>query len=169
MNYVMQAKIDRDVFITGFHDKPEAVYAIFELCKHYNIPESFIENSFSYATNGPQNKKRGVLIITFKDKSGQLKFREQKQNLGSLMLKQLVQQKVPENENVAIRFYNRLTPVNQRIQRELRLLLNNGNITQIKYKNCFFQFKKDQCSAFIPATSMEFLHEYFELPEVTSY
>jgi hypothetical protein len=108
------------------------------------------------------------MILTFCSKSAQIFFRQQKLKKGPIMLNQLIQNPVANNVDRSIPCSNRLTHENLQIQRSIRQLKANNKIHSVRYRDCFFQIKRDDKSAFIPVSTCDFLHELFEF-DVTSY
>lgn len=112
------------------------------------------------------------MVITFKSKSAQIDFMKKIFELGNISLNELLG--IDQSHDVImLRFNNRLTPSNHEIQKKLRDLLKNKKIHQIKYRNCFFNIRKEPQSALLPITSMDMLRSLFEpemvIAERTSY
>jgi hypothetical protein len=168
INYLAQLQIDNDVMITGFQKKPDTQYVIAKLLQYYCIEQNLIKSSYTYDIK-TKNGTKGVMILSFANKHGQLLFREKRLELGPITLSQLIPEKVPDNQNVTMRIVSKLTPNNQHIQRELRQLLNNNKISAIKYRNCSFHFQREAESAFIPVMSPEFLNDYMKSFDDTTY
>lgn len=161
INFILQSKIDNDVFIGGFTEKPDELYATEEFCKYYKIPRNSIKRAYSYETSSG-NAKKGVLIIQFHSKSDQLFFREKKKEIGLISVNQLTENQVSENKNKNLLCINRLSSTNQEIIKRLRDMLKDEKIIAIKYRNCFFYIQQTEKAAFIPVPSLEFLDEFEE-------
>lgn len=158
VNYLMQSKVDNDVLISGFYGKPDESYAVPELLKFYDMPEDCLSNFYSY-TSTQKGILRGTLVITFKSKSDQLLFREKKISKGPVSINQLTEVEVSAAQNTTLGCFNRLTPTNQHIQRELGKLLEDTKIKEIKYRNCQFFVKIKENSALLPIGSVEHLND----------
>jgi hypothetical protein len=133
------------------------------------MPLESISNAYSYENAGNSGSKRGFINISFKTKTDQIMFKEKQKSQGPILLNQVIQNKVAENCNSIIRCSSRLTHTNLQIQREIRRWFNENKIAAIKYRNCFFQIKKDPRSAFLPIPSMEVLANIMETNEQTTY
>jgi hypothetical protein len=72
----------------------------------------------------------GVIILSFQNKSDQILFSQRKKTLGPMLSNQLTINKVSDIHNKPIRCFNRWSPVNQQIQKELRELLAKKKYTQ---------------------------------------
>lgn len=159
INYINQAKIDAEIYIGGFTEKPEVSNAIEVFCGHYDIPRSSIAHAYSFET-GTDRERKGFLIIRFQSKTEQIQFKEKKKSKPAITINQIqTENPVPVAVNKGLFCAARLTPVNQEISKKLRDLLENDKIKDIKYKNCFFQVKQFENSAYIPVPTLQFLEE----------
>jgi hypothetical protein len=86
------------------------------------------------------------------------------------MIKSLYGNKIDDKDNKALRISDRLTTENQTIQRELRILHRENKIVSIKFRNCFFNIKRNENSAYMTITSIQNLrNEFILVMEQTSY
>lgn len=159
LNVILQSKIDNDVVIAGFPNKPDEEYAIKEFCKFYDLPDDCISSYYSYMSKKKDGSDQGVLVVTFKTKTHQIAYREKKTVKGPITLNQVLETKVAPAQNIALSCFNRLTSLNQHIQRELGKLQTSNKIKAINYKNCQFYIRMDESSPQMPIASLEQLND----------
>jgi hypothetical protein len=170
-SYLLQKDIDRDVIISGFNTNPNEELILDKLCEKLDFPINKVFTTDSWSST-QEHRTKGFMIITFKSKSAQIQFMKKKFAFGNISLNELMNN--DQNHDVTIlRFNNRLTPLNHDILKKLRDLKKDGKIAQIKYRNCFFNIRKEDNSALLPITSLELLQNLFEPeiaePEQTTY
>jgi hypothetical protein len=162
-NYLLQKDLDRDIVITGFLSAPNEEVIVKKLCEKFNFPYNKVFTTESW-TSTQNNRTKGVMIITFKSKSAQINFMKKKFEFGNIALNDLMVNE-QSDDVIMLRFNSRLTQLNHDIRKKLWQLLKDEKIAQIKYRNCFFNIRKETNSALLPITSLEMLHNLFE-PEI---
>lgn len=157
IHYLKQLRVDNDTMISGFPGKPDTKY-VDKILNYYKVPLDSVKSKFAFETT----HKAGFLSITFHNKSAQLLLRKNKLEIGPLLRNAVLDEPVPEKDNNQLRIFNRLSPENLSIQKELREHKKNEVISTISYKNCFFNVKKKTTDEFTVIYSKKFLDTFVE-------
>jgi hypothetical protein len=168
LNIVNQKDVDCDVLVSGFIDSPDTNKVMEILHQKVQFSDKNIKNvnSWSVAQNGT---KRGFMLLSFLNKSAQIDFMVKKIAAGPILLNEIMSPQGHANYgNNQLYFNNRLSQVNQEIQKKIRQLKKEKKITESKYKNCQFHIKPNPGDDFLPVPTLGFLHEIFDLNK-TSY
>lgn len=148
VNIINQQQIDKDVVFTGFPNKLSKIdenTIILQLCQLYKIDCSKIQDHYTF----PSKNKTYNFIVKFVNKPIQINLIGQIIEYGAPTLNQLLGlDPDPNNADRVIPCSNRLTKENAEFNKYLRNLKKRGIIQSIRYRNCHFQYKKDQQSEF---------------------
>lgn len=161
INFIKQKQLDNDIFISGFVNKPDTNYVITKICEKYTISREEIHSSESWESSNSGSKK-GFMILTFKTKTSQLNFRTKRLSMGAPTLRELSNDPVTDAENKPVRISNRLSPENQKIQRQIRQLMEGNKVHSVRFRNCIFELKKDDKTEFIPTPTLQFLNDLMD-------
>lgn len=157
-HYLKQHAIDREVFITGLSDNLNENKTLNDLCKYFNIQRNSICQHKVIPIKDHNGQPKGSFMnITFALKSDHITFMKK---VGS-------KKQSPENERSPtpieiayikkLRISRRLTHENQAVYAKLKVLENNKQIVQIRYRNCFYEFQQREGMSFVPVPSTEHL------------
>lgn len=156
INILKQQQIDSEVMLIGFQQKITATdetKIVQNIGVLYNIDAKSILNYYSYM---PKNESgRMHFIVKFIDRNVQISFISKFISNGAPTQSQLLG--LPSNtiNDPVIMCFNRLTQINQNINRELRILKRGKHIHSIRYRNLCFEFKENENSQFTAVDTEE--------------
>lgn len=172
-NFNKQDKIDNQVFITGLGNQPNVKLVITELCKYYDIPRNSITSHKVIQIKDRNGQQKGSLMnMGFAEKEDQIDFLIKVNDKAAM---KYVDKPVTSAQTSAsststaqtsastreLRISRRLTMENRVVLGELKRLQANNQIFSIRYRNCCYQYKLTERDDFIPAPSIQHLHELF--------
>lgn len=149
INIINQQQIDSEVILIGFQDKlskSDEAKIISNISNLYNINTKSILNYYSYVTKSENEKAH--FVIKFADRNVQINFIGNIIENGAPTANQLLNLQSSSDDKL-IKCFNRLTKLNQEINRELRRLKRNKKIHLIRYRNYCFEYQENKNSTFI--------------------
>lgn len=134
INKAEQQRIDDEIFISGFSSKPDADFAVNELCKLFNFPISSISKKYSYEfLNRSKNIKEGHVVIKFNSKTDQINFNKIKLQHGPVFVDQLMVNTPNNPTRQSLKISNRHTPSNRSIIASLRISKKKEKLPRMEF------------------------------------
>lgn len=158
-NAADQARLDNDIYLAGFPEKPNASETAEILCNKFNISPELVDYSYQFSfeqqtkqpgTSSTPNSKVSAkkiyhnLVIAFKDKSSKIKFMSAKKLHGPLKYEMMTKTQVAAKDNITIRCTNRLSKFNLRAQQVLLKAKAEGKVSGFQLHNGFQRFKRTE-------------------------
>lgn len=169
LHIIEQKRIDNDVFISYFSKKPSASTVAQNLLKLAAIPLESLSDAYTIplgpkAKSTPQpnaSQKYGV-VVCLKDYSSKRKLIEARKKMGVLKWGQLEPQVQRQSFDSSIRFANRLSAFNTKVQRILINAKKLNEIADFRFQNGLFRCKFSSDGEWITIGdqgSLAFIHQ----------
>lgn len=170
-----QHKIDSDLFLSGFPNKPNIEEVTNKLLAMHGIPQETVAYKYAYqftprsskplpsSSSTPEAKKvYHHMVISFKDKAIKMKILEARKGKGPLKLEQLCDgpSQMERGKPKTIRCTNRLSQFNLRAQGKLFAAKQEGWIYAFQLHNGTFRIKKEENSRWEPIDTSTALAPY---------
>lgn len=160
INLIKQKEIDNNVMISGFPNKPDATEAANKILENYEMNPNCIKYCYSYERSVENKKDKsvktiGYLVITLNSKSDQINLQKKKKEKGLPVLKNIVANPPANQADSQLKMFNMLTSENISIQQDLRKLIEDNRIVEIKFRNCCFYIRIKEDSDLIAVSSSD--------------
>lgn len=164
-----QDKVDNDIFLSGFPNKPNVDGIAMALAERFKIPEQSIVKKYQYELKVKQTRGAGGqetveqpkiihnVVIGFKDNATKVQFMKDKKENGPILYEQLNKNCRQKNDaKTTIKCSNRLTKFNLKAQHLLWQAKTKGKISHFQLHNGTFRMKKTENSGWVNiSTEME--------------
>lgn len=158
VNAVEQARLDNDIYLSGFPEKPNAKMVATKLCNKFEIIPELIDYTYQFSFDQKEAKPRSStpkantekkktfhnVVISFKDKATKTKFMIAKKNHGPFKYEMLAETNATPEENVTINCNNRLSKFNLQVQHMLLQAKASGKVFGFQLHNGFQRYKKTE-------------------------
>lgn len=170
LHQLEQAKVDNDVFLSGFPKEPDVEKVASEVLKHYDIDESLVNFKYRYQLKARRSMRSNAgpavihhVVIGFKDNAAKVKLLTSKKSKGPLTFGQMYEGELTTEEaSKTINCTNRLSQFNLMVLKHLFIAKDDKYIHGFQLHNGLFRLKKEENSDWIPISTEEALQPYIK-------
>lgn len=154
-----QQTVDNDIFISGLPFKPDLEAISTAITAKFGIASDTIAHKYSYeftplnkqtpqtSSSSATKKSYHHAVISFKDKATKIRFMAAKKKNGPIKYEELNDDAMTqEQKTTTIRFTNRLSKFNLRVQGVLYAAKDGGKLSTFMLHNGLFRIKRDEKS-----------------------
>lgn len=157
-----QQRLDLDVILSGFPEKPVCKTVVNSFLNIHAIPNGKVQTSFQFE-NRTADKTFYHVVITFADRNSKAQlFAAHNKLAGSVRWNQVSGKNRSEN-NPIIRFNNRFSKFNFWVEKQLRCLKYSGIIAEYKFSNVCYCYKQTPASEWQDVSIKEDLDDLVDL------
>jgi hypothetical protein len=161
VNILLQEKIDNDIIIRGFPEKPDVDAVCDNFMKFFNVDKSEILTHYYFAyTSRFTGKTSHNIIISFREKQTKLNILARKKQTGPLLLSRLLGDQPSTSNIITVTYSNRLSKFNLNAIYHLNKAKSSGRIFSVRFHNSCFTVKDNETSEWFRISNIEELQKY---------